>query len=50
MLRVKSYQTAASILIGIEAMYVIKMGQSDLENKSVKNQKNFIYQVFDLIE
>lgn len=49
MLGFKSYQTAISILSGIEAMYMIKKRQINVENQSVQNQNKFIYQVFDLI-
>jgi transposase-like protein len=44
----RSYKTATSILRG-EAMYMIKKGEIDLQNQSVQNQKEFIYQLFRFI-
>lgn len=49
MLGFKSYQTAISILSGIEAIHMIKKRQINLENQPVQNQKKFIHQVFNLI-
>ena len=48
MLGFKSFQTAVSILSGIEAMHMIKKEQIDLQNQSVQNQNIFIHQLFGL--
>ncbi|MGG2014833.1 IS6 family transposase [Bacillus sp. S10(2024)] len=48
MLGFKSYQTAVSILRGVEAMYMIKKEQINLQNQSVQNQNRFIHQLFGL--
>ncbi|MEY8351224.1 IS6 family transposase [Bacillus cereus] len=48
MLGFKSYETATSILSGVEAMHMIKKEQIDLRNQSVQNQKEFIHQLFGL--
>lgn len=44
MLEFKSYQTAVSILSGVEAMHMVKKEQIDLRNPSVQNQNIFIHQ------
>ncbi len=49
MLRLKSFYTATCILAGIKAMHMIKTEQIDLRDQSVKNQKQFIHQLFRLI-
>ncbi len=46
MLGFKSYQTAAFILSGVEAMHMIKKGQIDLRDQSVQKQNIFINQLF----
>lgn len=48
MLGFKSYQTAASILRGVEAMYMIKKEKIDIQNQFVQNQNRFIHQLFGL--
>jgi transposase, IS6 family len=48
MLGFKSFDTATSILSGVEAMHMIKKEQVDLRNQSVQNQKEFIHQLFRL--
>lgn len=48
MLEFKSYQTAVSILSGVEAMHMVKKEQIDLRNPSVQNQNSFIHQLFGL--
>jgi transposase, IS6 family len=48
MLGFKSYETATSILSGIEAMYMMKKGQLLLQEKSVQNQMKFIHQLFGI--
>ncbi|PEU65049.1 IS6 family transposase, partial [Bacillus cereus] len=47
MLGFKSYETATSILSGVEAMHMMKQGQLVL-NKSVQNQKQFMNKLFGL--
>uniref|UniRef100_UPI003D2F13BA DDE-type integrase/transposase/recombinase n=1 Tax=Priestia flexa TaxID=86664 RepID=UPI003D2F13BA len=49
MLGLKSFRTATSILLGIEAMHIIKKGQLVLGDNSVQNQVKFIHQLFGLI-
>ncbi|MGE6367236.1 IS6 family transposase [Bacillus paramycoides] len=49
MLGLKSLRTATLILSGIEAMHMIKKEQINLRDQSVRNQKNFINQLFGLI-
>ncbi|MCQ6530903.1 IS6 family transposase [Bacillus mycoides] len=44
----KSFQTAVSILSGVEAMHMIKKKQIDLRDQSVQNQNIFIHQLFGL--
>lgn len=41
MLGLKSFDTATSILSGVEAMHMIKKEQIALRNQSVQNQKEF---------
>lgn len=48
MLEFKSFDTAKSILSGVEAMHMIKKEQIDLQDQSVQNQKEFIHQLFGL--
>ncbi len=48
MLDLKSFDTATSILSGVEAMHMIKKEQITLWNQSVQNQKEFIHQLFGL--
>ncbi|PGA75782.1 DDE-type integrase/transposase/recombinase, partial [Bacillus pseudomycoides] len=48
MLGFKCFDTATSILSGVEAMHMMKKEQIDLQNQSVQNQKEFIYQLFGL--
>ena len=48
MLGFKSFDTATSILSGVEAMHMIKKEQIDLRDQSVQNQKEFIHQLFEL--
>ncbi|MBJ8055908.1 IS6 family transposase [Bacillus cereus] len=48
MLGFKSYETATSILSGVEAMHMMKKGQFVLMDKSVQNQKEFIHKLFGL--
>ncbi|MBJ8056185.1 IS6 family transposase, partial [Bacillus cereus] len=43
-----SFDTATSILAGVEAMHMIKKEQIDLQDQSVQNQKEFIHQLFGL--
>lgn len=48
MLGLKSFDTATSILSGVEAMHMIKKEQIALRNQSVQNQKELIHQLFGL--
>ena len=48
MLGFKCFDTATSILSGVEAMHMIKKEQIALRNQSVQNQKEFIHQLFGL--
>jgi transposase-like protein len=48
MLGFKSFDTATSILSGVEAMHMIKKEQIDLRDQSVQNQKEFIDQLFGI--
>jgi transposase, IS6 family len=43
MLGFKSFDTATSILSGVEAMHMIKKEQINLQDQSVQNQKEFIH-------
>jgi len=47
-LGLKSFDTATSILSGIEAMHMVKKGQLVLLDKSVQNQVKFIHQLFGI--
>jgi len=47
-LGLKTFDTATSILSGVEAMHMIKKEQIALRNQSVQNQKEFIHQLFGL--
>ena len=49
MLGLKSLRTAKQIIAGIEAMHIIKKGQTLQREKSVQNQKEFIHQLFGLV-
>ena len=46
MLGLKSFRTATKILSGMEAMHMLRKKQVFLPEKSVKNQKEFIHQLF----
>lgn len=46
MLGLKSFRTATKILSGMEAMHMLRKKQVFLREKSVKNQKEFIHQLF----
>lgn len=48
MLGLKCFDTAISILSGVEPMHMIKKEQLDLRDQSVQNQKEFIHQLFEL--
>jgi transposase-like protein len=48
MLGFKSFDTAISILSGVEAMHMIKKEQINLQDQSVQNQIQFINKLFDL--
>lgn len=48
MLGLKFFNTAISILSRVEAMHMIKNEQIDLWDQSVRNQKEFIHQLFGL--
>ncbi len=48
MLGFKCFDTATSILSGVEAMHMMKKEQVDLRDQSVQNQKEFIHQLFGL--
>ena len=48
MLGFKSFNTATSILSGVEAMHMIKKEQIDLQDQSIENQKEFIHQLFGI--
>ncbi|MED0988234.1 IS6 family transposase [Bacillus paramycoides] len=49
MLGFKSFSTATSILAGVEAMHMIKKEQIDLQDQSIRNQKEIIHQLFELV-
>jgi transposase-like protein len=49
MLGLKSLRTAKRIIAGIEAMHMIKKGQTIQREKSVQNQKEFIHHLFGLV-
>lgn len=48
MLGFKCFDTATSILSGVEAMHMIKKEQVNLRDQSAQNQKEFIHQLFGL--
>ena len=48
MLGFKCFDTATSILSGVEAMHMMKKEQIDLRDQSVQNQKEFIHHLFGL--
>ena len=48
MLGFKSFKTAISILIGVEAMHMMEKGQFVLLEIFCKNQKQFIHKLFGL--
>ena len=49
MLGLKSLRTAKRIIAGIEAMHMIKKGQTLQRENSVQNQKEFIHQLFGIV-
>ncbi|MDC2867940.1 IS6 family transposase [Bacillus sp. BP-3] len=48
MLGFKSYETATSILSGVETMHMMKKGQLHLQVKSVQNEVRFIHKLFGI--
>ncbi|EOP51470.1 transposase [Bacillus cereus VD136] len=48
MLGFKSYETATSILSGVEAMHMIKKGQLHPQVKSAQNEVRFIHKLFGI--
>ncbi|MGH1145977.1 IS6 family transposase [Bacillus pseudomycoides] len=48
MLGSKSYETATSILSGVEAMHMMKKGQLNLQVKSAQNEVGFIHKLFGI--
>ncbi|PGE06941.1 DDE-type integrase/transposase/recombinase, partial [Bacillus pseudomycoides] len=46
MLGFESYETATSILSGVEAMHMMKKGQLNLQVKSAQNEVGFIHKLF----
>ncbi len=50
MLGFKSFNIATSILLGAQAMHIIKKEQIDSRDQSVQNQEEFIHQLFELTE
>lgn len=48
MLGLKSLRTATLILIGIEAVHMIKKGQFHQKVKSTQNMLEFIHKLFEL--
>ncbi len=48
MLGFKSYETATSILSGVEAMHMMKKGQLHLQVKSAQNEVRFIHKLFGI--
>ncbi|WJE55801.1 IS6 family transposase (plasmid) [Bacillus cereus] len=46
MLGFKSYETATSILSGVEALHMMKKGQLNLQVKSAQNEVGFIHKLF----
>jgi len=50
MLGLKSLRTAKRIIAGIEAMHMIKKGQTLQREKSVQNLKEFIHKLFGVVQ
>ncbi|MFJ7941884.1 IS6 family transposase [Peribacillus sp. NPDC096622] len=48
MLGFKSYETATSILSGVEAMHMLKRGQLHPQTKSAQNEVRFIHKLFGI--
>ncbi|WP_243526887.1 IS6 family transposase [Bacillus pseudomycoides] len=48
MLGFKSYETATSILSGVEAMHMMKKGKLNLQVKSAQNEVGFIHKLFGI--
>ena len=48
MLGFKSYETATSILSGVEAMHMMKKGQLHQRVQSVQNEVKFIHKLFQI--
>ncbi|PEZ50150.1 IS6 family transposase [Priestia megaterium] len=48
MLGFKSYETATSILSGIEVMHMVKKGQLHRQVKSAQNEVEFIHKLFEI--
>lgn len=48
MLGFKSFRTTKRIIAGIEAMHMVKKGQTSQGEKSVQNQVNCIHELFGL--
>ncbi len=48
MLGFKSYETATSILSGVEAMHMMKKGELNLQVKSAQNEVGFIHKLFGI--
>jgi len=48
MLGFKSYETATSILSGVETMHMMKKGQLHLQVKSAQNEVRFIHKLFGI--
>ncbi|PHE27702.1 IS6 family transposase, partial [Bacillus pseudomycoides] len=48
MLGFKSYETATSILTGVETMHMMKKGQLHLWVKSTQNEVRFIHKLFGI--
>ncbi|PFY84836.1 IS6 family transposase, partial [Bacillus pseudomycoides] len=48
MLGFKSYETATSILSGVEAMHMMKKRQLNLQVKSAQNEVGFIHKLFGI--
>ncbi|MED1060339.1 IS6 family transposase, partial [Bacillus mycoides] len=44
----KSFKTATFILRGVEAIHMMKKGQTSQGGKSVQNQVNLIHQLFGI--
>lgn len=50
MLGLKSLRTAKRIIAGIEAMHMIKKGQTLQREESVQNPKEFIHKLFGVVQ